>query len=58
VSELVEFIEDPCLETLQDHAVRTLDLPVRPGVHHGYPIHVDMVICNTLKFALFKIDGK
>jgi hypothetical protein len=44
VAELVQPVEDPRLEALQDHAVRVLHLSVRLGVRHGYPIHADVVI--------------
>jgi hypothetical protein len=29
---------------LQDHVIGAFDLPVRPGVRYGRPIHADMVI--------------
>jgi hypothetical protein len=45
----VQPIEDPWLEALQDHAVGALDLPVHPGVCHGYLIHMDMVIITEIK---------
>jgi hypothetical protein len=44
VAKLVQLIEDPWFEALQDHVVGALNLPVHPGVCHGCPIHVDMVI--------------
>jgi hypothetical protein len=43
-AKLVQPVEDPRFEALQDHVVGALDLPVRLGVHHGCPIHADMVI--------------
>jgi hypothetical protein len=43
-TKFVQPVEDHWLESLQDHAVGTLDLPVLPGVCHDYPIHADMVI--------------
>jgi hypothetical protein len=43
-AKLVQPIEDPWFEALQDHVVGALNLPVRPGVCHSYPIHADMVI--------------
>jgi hypothetical protein len=43
-AKLVQPVEDSRFEALQDHAVGALDLPVRPGVCHGCPIHADMVI--------------
>jgi hypothetical protein len=42
-------VEDPQFETLQDHAVGTFNLPIRPGVCHGCPIHADMVIITETK---------
>jgi hypothetical protein len=43
-AKFVQPIEDPWFEPLQDHVVGAFDLPVRPRVCHGYPIHADMVI--------------
>jgi hypothetical protein len=43
-AKLIQPVEDPWFEALQNHAIGVLDLPVRPGVCHGYPIHADMVI--------------
>ena len=43
-AKLVQLIENPWLEALQDHAVGVLNLPVRPKVRYGCPIHADMVI--------------
>jgi hypothetical protein len=48
-AKLVQPVEDPWLEALQDHAVGTLDLPICPGVCHGCPIHADMVIIAEIK---------
>jgi hypothetical protein len=49
VTKFVQPVEDPWLEALQDHAIGALDLPVRLGVCHGYPIHTDMVIIKEIK---------
>jgi hypothetical protein len=49
MAKLVQPIEDPWFEALQDHAVGALNLLVRPGVCHGCPIHVDMVIITETK---------
>jgi hypothetical protein len=37
-------VVDPWLESLQDHAVGTLYLPIRHGVSHGGPVHPNVVI--------------
>jgi hypothetical protein len=44
VTKLVQPVEDPQFEALQDHVIGALDLPVRPRVCHCYRIHADMVI--------------
>jgi hypothetical protein len=49
MTKLVQPVKDPWVETLQDHAVGMLDLPVRPGVCHGYLIHPNMVIVAEIK---------
>jgi hypothetical protein len=43
-TELVEVVVDPWLESLQNHAVGTLYLPIRHGVSYGGPVHPDVVI--------------
>jgi hypothetical protein len=48
-AKLVQPVEDPWLEALQDHAIGTFDLLVHSGVCHGHPIHVDMVIIAEIK---------
>jgi hypothetical protein len=48
-AKFVHPVEDPWLEELQDHAIGALDLPVRPRVCHGCPIHADMVIIVEIK---------
>jgi hypothetical protein len=40
----VEVVVDPRFESLQNHAVSTLYLPIRHGVSHGGPFHPDVVI--------------
>jgi hypothetical protein len=42
MAKLVQAVEDPWLEALQDHVVGAFDLPICLGVCHGYPIHADM----------------
>jgi len=42
-TELVQPVEDPRLEALQEHAVCALDLPVRPRVRDGRPIDSDVL---------------
>jgi hypothetical protein len=44
VAELVQSVEDPRLEALQDHVVGVLNLSIHLGVCHGCPIHTDVVI--------------
>jgi hypothetical protein len=51
-TKLVQLVKYPWLEALQDHVVGALDLPVRPGVRHGRPIHTDMVIIAKIKELL------
>ena len=43
-AELVEVVVDPRLESLQDHAVGTLYLPIRHGVSYDGPVHPDVVV--------------
>jgi hypothetical protein len=43
-AELVQPVEDPWLEALQDHAIGVLDLSICLGVCHDCPIHADVVI--------------
>jgi hypothetical protein len=45
----IQPVKDPWLEALQDHAVGTLELPVRLEVCHGCPIHMNMVIIAEIK---------
>ena len=40
----MEVVVDSRLQSLQNHAVGTLDLPIRHGVSHGGPVHPDVVI--------------
>ena len=42
-AELVQPVEDPGLEALQEHVVCALDLPVRSGVRDGRPIDPDVL---------------
>jgi hypothetical protein len=44
MTKFVQLVEDPWLETLQDHVIGMLNLPIRPGLCHGYLVHTDMVI--------------
>jgi hypothetical protein len=48
VAKFVQPVEDHWLEALQDHAVGALNLPVRPRLCHGCPIHTDMVIITKI----------
>jgi hypothetical protein len=41
-AELVEVVVDPWLESLQNHVVGTLYLPIRHGVSYGGPVHPDV----------------
>jgi hypothetical protein len=43
-AELVEVVVDPRLKSLQNHAIRTLYLPIRHGVGYGGPVHPDVVV--------------
>jgi hypothetical protein len=43
-AELVEVVVDPRLESLQNHAIGTLYLPIRHGVSYDGPVHPDVVI--------------
>jgi hypothetical protein len=43
-AELVEVVIDPWLESLQNHAVGTLYLPIRHGMSYDGPVHPDVVI--------------
>jgi hypothetical protein len=49
--ELLQSIEDPRLESLQNHAVCAFDLPVHAWVHHGGLVDADVVI--VAKFEKF-----
>jgi hypothetical protein len=42
-------VVDPWLESLQDHAVGTLYLPICHGVSHGGPVHLDVVILTEVQ---------
>jgi hypothetical protein len=42
-AKLVQIIEDSKLDSLQDHAVGVLDLPIHAGVRHGGLIDMDVV---------------
>jgi hypothetical protein len=37
-------MEDPRLQSLQDHAVRVFYLPIRVGVRHDGPVDADVVV--------------
>jgi hypothetical protein len=50
--KLVQSLEDPWFENLQDHAIGVLNLPIRPGVCHDCLIHTDMVIITETKKLL------
>jgi hypothetical protein len=43
-TELVEVVVDPRLESLQNHAVGALYLPIHHGVSYGGPVHLDVVV--------------
>jgi hypothetical protein len=43
-AEFVEVVVDLWLESLQNHVVATLYLPIRHGVSYGGPVHPDVVI--------------
>jgi hypothetical protein len=49
MAKFVQPVKDPWFEFLQDHAVGAFDLPVRPSVRYGCPIHADMVIIAEIK---------
>ena len=42
-AEFVQPVENSRLKALQEHAVCALDLPVRPRVHDGRPIDLDVL---------------
>ena len=42
-AKLVQLVQDPYLEALEDHAIGTLHLPIRLWVHHSRPVHAYMV---------------
>ena len=43
-AKLVQSVENPRLETLQDHVIRVLHLPIHAGVRHGGPINADVIL--------------
>jgi hypothetical protein len=45
----VEVVVDPQLEPLQNHVVGTFYLPIRYGVCHGGPVHLDVVILAEIQ---------
>jgi hypothetical protein len=47
--KLVERLEDPRLQTLQDHAVRPLDLSVRLWVCNSRPIQTNVIVIAKLE---------
>jgi hypothetical protein len=48
-AELVELVEDSRLDALQNHVIRTLDLPIGAGVRHNSPIDVVVVVITESK---------
>ena len=51
-AKFIQPAKDPRLEALQEHAVCTLDLPVRSGVRDGGPIDPDVVFIAESKELL------
>ena len=42
-AKLVQLVQDPCLEALEDHAIGTLHLPICLRVRHSRPVHAYVV---------------
>jgi hypothetical protein len=49
MAKFIQPVKDPWFESLQDHAVGAFNLPVRPGVPYGCPIHAGVVIVAEIK---------
>ena len=47
--ELLHAVVDPGLESIKDHGICALDLPIRAGVHDCCPVNPDVVIVVKLK---------
>src|SRR6185295_10424384 len=41
--KFIHLVEDPWLQSLEDHAIGTLHLPIRLWVRHSRPVHAYMV---------------
>jgi hypothetical protein len=54
-SKLVELVEDPRLDPLQDHAICVLNLPAHAGVCHGSPVDADVVLV-TEREEIFPVN--